>query len=386
MNLRISRIVCVALAPVMGLGLAASCGARSELEVPKIDGSGGTGGSLPCVPGPIALTRATPIVMFVIDRSGSMQDRLSASKLSRWQILRDALAATLPPADDLMMIGAEIFPRRGHNQKSAGCAVPLVPDLFPMKHGAQSLLDLIDSTDPSGATPTAAALEKAGNLMLVERAGTSGRSMVLATDGGPNCNDDLDPQSCVCTTPLGHCKSKNGTNQCLDDVRSAKTIAWYTAHGIPTYVLGIQNEGDTQFTDVLNAMADAGGRPKAGSEHFYAARNQKDFEAAIADIRDQVAQCTYLTSTIPDAGGAFTVTVGGQEVPFDPTGMEGWRWGNEANGEVLLAGEACKSAQALGDMSVSATVECGAASSTSSASSTTATSSSVSTGTGPSAP
>ncbi len=361
-----SRLAHLALAATSVLGcvaLSASCGARSELWVPTVDGAGGAGGGLACKAGQLTLTRATPVVMFVIDRSGSMQDRLSSGKQSRWQILRDALDTTLPPVDDVMMIGGEIFPWRAATGSSPGCAVPLAPDLLPAKHNAQALIDLVDSTEPAGATPTAAALSTAGDILLAERTGTTGRSIVLATDGGPNCNDSLDAGSCRCTGVMfGKCLGKNNTNQCLDDVRAVSVISWFASHGIPTYVLGIQNVGDDEYTSVLNAMADAGGRPQSGSDHFYPARSQGDVEAALTKIRDQIAQCTYLTSSIPDPGGTFTVSIDGQLVPFDASGKEGWSWGNESNGEVLLAGAACQEAEKLGDQAVTATVACAGAS------------------------
>ncbi|MEO8876395.1 MAG: hypothetical protein ABI461_12470, partial [Polyangiaceae bacterium] len=92
---------------------------------------------------------------------------------------------------------------------------------------------------------------------------------------------------------------------------------------------------------VLNAMADAGGRPQSGAEHYYGATSESDLEGAFVAIRDQLGSCTYLTSSVPSDSGAITVTINGNVVPFDPSGKQGWRWGDEANGEIIFSGKAC---------------------------------------------
>jgi hypothetical protein len=35
------------------------------------------------------------------------------------------------------------------------------------------------------------------------------------------------------------------------------------------------------------------------------------------------------------------VTYGGQAVPHDPAGLQGWMWTDRTNGELVLRGDAC---------------------------------------------
>jgi hypothetical protein len=345
------------VATLGALGLAASCGARSGLPVPEVEqgGHGGEGG-IACVPGIIALTKAQPTIMFVIDRSGSMGRHFGNGQGTRWEILGSALSATLPSVDQAMAIGALIYPKGGQGN-GATCAVPAAPDLAPATGHVSLLLTLMSFTSPGGSTPTAAAMDTAAALLVNVRAASTARALVLATDGGPDCNDALDPSTCRCVNGMQSCKGKS--SRCLDDVRTEERIAAALAVGLPTYVIGIQDEGDDSLTDVLDAMADAGGRPKLdGGQHYYAARSEGELTSALAVIRDQVGACVYLASSVPDPQGSITVSLGGVTIPYDPAGIEGWSWADQSNGEIVLAGSACVAATAAGHAGLQATVGC----------------------------
>jgi hypothetical protein len=75
--------------------------------------------------------------------------------------------------------------------------------------------------------------------------------------------------------------------------------------------------------------------------------------AALVAIRDQVAVCTYLTSSVPDQNGSTTLTLDGV-----PLSAEQWNWGSQRNGEVILLGIACRTAAAEQDPELVADVEC----------------------------
>jgi hypothetical protein len=335
------------------LVLLASCGARTELWAPEIQEAGADSqvdATMPvgCVPGDIPLTVATPEVLFVLDRSGSMSTPFDGPQ-TRWQTLTSALAATLPAVDTSMAIGGYIFPS---TTSSNDCSVPSAANLVPAKGNVQSLLSIMQSMKPGGETPTADAIQGASALLLSERAATTARALVLATDGAPNCNAALDPKSCICSNKT--CKKGE---QCLDATRTVQRIAAVFAQGVPTYVIGIQNDG-SQFATVLDAMAQAGGRPLTNApQGYYPARSQADLETAISTIRDQVSACTYLTTSVPSADGSIVVTLNGQVIPFDPNGTSGWKWASETNGQIILLGTTCAAA-AGGSNTLIAHVQC----------------------------
>ncbi len=316
-----------------------ACGARTGLGADidvgaPLDATSEDAARVPCIPGQIALTRARPAVMFVLDRSRSMADTIAGR--SRWLVLTEALAATLPSVDETMQIGALLYPLRTGGQS---CDVPKSPDIALATNNVNALITRMRALGPSGATPTADAIDVAGKAIVGFRAAQTARALVLATDGAPGCNASLDPRTCRCMTGLS-CTAM----RCLDDQRTVERIRTVAQGGVPTYVIGIHGSRDVEFSDVLDAMAIAGGRPRSGGGHrYYAATSATELNDALSSIRDQVSSCTFLTTSVPSAEGSITIFVDGQVVPFAPNGGDGWRWSDEANGELLLVGAACPS-------------------------------------------
>ncbi|MGZ3418181.1 MAG: vWA domain-containing protein [Polyangiales bacterium] len=309
-----------------------------------------------CVPGVITLLKATPAVMLVLDRSGSMGGRLGTTSMgTRWHILTEALASALPSVDDTMAIGALFFPNATSPRGSETCNVSTSADLVPKTGNVSALITKMRANTPMGGTPTAVAIDTAAGILQGVRAAKSARALVLATDGAPGCNSMLDARTCRCASTTVNCR--RDANMCLDDARTIERTKHFADLGLPTYVIGIDVGGVDDFSDVLDAVAIAGGRPlSTGSHKYYAAGSATELDAAIVTIRDQVAACTYLTTSVPDPGGSITVSVGGVEVPYDETGKSGWRWADETNGEIELTGDACSKAASTHD--VSARVEC----------------------------
>lgn len=329
--------------------IAAACGARTALPAPELEDAGPDAGPVGCVPGTFALARAQPAAMFVLDRSGSMGQPFAGPR-TRWQVLASGLSSALPSVDQAIAIGALLFPG---NTINSSCAVTATVNLTPALGNVGAMLSLVSGSPPGGATPTADALDVAARSLLAVRAATGARAMVLATDGSPNCNSALDPRTCACTDA----RTCRRSEQCLDDARTVQRIASYTAAGLPTYVIGIQNPGETQNNAVLDAMAEAGGRPKSGAHHFYAATSEAELDAALVAVRDQLGACTYLTSSVPSAEGTIVVAIDGVLVPYDPSGANGWRWANRANGEIVFGGPACTKVSGTA-RPITATVTC----------------------------
>jgi hypothetical protein len=353
-------------APLVIGCFALACGARTGLP---IDGTGGASTidkPKPCIPGQLQLQKALSTVMFVIDRSGSMGQRLSdANHQSKWELLRQGLSTTLPAVDQQVEMGALLFPNMASNDDNT-CDVAGAPDLTPALGHADAINSLMQSNSPNGRTPTASAIDSAGATLQKTRAATSARAIVLATDGGPNCNPNLDPATCLCAG--SSCKTPTG---CLDEQRTTHAIATLSAKGIPTYVIGLGSDLQVEFGDVLNAMAVAGGRPRTGeATSYYSVASPEDLAAALVDVRDQVARCVYLSSSVPDAGGTIVVDLAGTVIPFDSSGQSGWRWSDEPNGEIVFSNQEC-ALVSQSSVLPNATITCGDAATSSSGSTST---------------
>jgi hypothetical protein len=335
--------------PIVALPITqclAGCGSRTGLLVDE------DYGVVECKEGTVVLSPAYPSVMFVLDRSTSMSTAITTNQGSstRWEAMRTALSTTLPAIDTTVKVGALFFPSDSARES---CSVASSADLTPATGNVTPLVELMNETSPGGATPTADALDSAAQVLLAQRAARSARALVLATDGAPDCNGELDPSSCRCVPDdTSECRS---STRCLDDARTTATIAaQYQAHGIPTYVIGIQDVGASTYGDVLDAMAVAGGRAQTGtSQSYYAASSGAELEAALVTIRNQVRTCVYLTESVPDVGGFIQLSVDG--TPLLP---DTWYWGSRANGEIVLGPDLCQKLAEIPQQTLSATVSC----------------------------
>lgn len=282
----------------------------------------------PCINGTFSLSPAEPVVMMVLDRSCSM-DQLFQGPNTRWEALVASLRATLPSVNQTMQLGGLAFPTNATDP----CNVPAVSGIWPARGNVPLLISNLDSIRPVGSTPTADALKVAADVLRGRRAGNAARAMVLATDGEPTCG-------------MG-----NPLQETLTRLQLAAT------DGIPTYVVGVADE--LSLRTALQQMSVAGARPRPGPQGFYSAQSAAELQLAFSTIRDQVGACSFLTNSVPDMMGTIRVTFEGAEVPFDATGMNGWRWTDRENGEMALLGVVCARAVAR-PSSLVVTVGCSA--------------------------
>ncbi|MBX3207016.1 MAG: VWA domain-containing protein [Labilithrix sp.] len=316
-----------------------------------------------CVPGKFTFTLATAQLMFVLDRSGSMDFLLTSNdpalpgQTSRWRALESSLSQTITPFTNQIAMGARFYPAANASGNDAVLACiqdPASGAISPALNNAAKILDVFRKTEPIGGTPTATALQLAAQEVSSSRA--VARAMVIATDGAPNCNGSLDRSTCTCTStiPNGCRTATNGASNCLDDARTLQTITSIVSNRrIPVYVIGI---GVTaSFASTLDAMAVAGGRPRTGSPKYYAAGTPADLTAAFTVVRDSVANCSYITPSSPQDPNAISVEIGGATIARDPDHLDGWDWIDQEYGHLQLFGAACALASAT---NVSGTVTC----------------------------
>jgi hypothetical protein len=179
------------------------------------------------------------------------------------------------------------------------------------------------------------------------------RTLVLATDGAPNCNGNLDALSCVCTSQASQSSRDDCANNpnrgrfsCLDDARTIETIRGVAEdRKIPVYVIGIGSTERPEFLRVLDQMAIAGGRPRPTAPRHYNVQSASDLTSALTGIRDSVAKCTYLTPSAPVDPNRIVVEIDGSVVARDQTKTNGWDWIDQAFGWLGFFGDACKAVQ-----------------------------------------
>ena len=267
-------------------------------------------------------------MLLVLDESSSMNTAPTQGADTKWTIMRQALVAALSPVQDDINFGLLLFPYLatgipdGSTSAAERCAIPDDPNLavnIPIAAGRTNfmrVLDKVGSQKPAGGTPTAQALRQAYAYYTTGdgRSLTGSKWVLLATDGGPNCNatltcgadtctQNLDGNCGTSTSPLVNCCQDNGI-VCLDDQASSSAIAQLASAGINTFVVGIP--GSEAYAKSLNAFAVAGKQPNPNGlngEKYYAVSatsTLQDLTAAFSQITTQLLRtCDIQLSTTP---------------------------------------------------------------------------------------
>lgn len=330
---------------VLALLVSTGCGSKTALRVDPPDATirfdaGGTDagrdagfdagadGGLQCVPGVVALDPSTVEVVFVIDRSGSMDASFDGSvprpRESRWEILELALGDALMAFDERVGVGAKFFPTQtirateGPCDVFGGLEVPIGPGRAP------GIVSQFSRYDPYGGTPLGPALREALDALLARADENSAQFIVAATDGQPTCGPDA-------------------VSDALTVIEEA-----HAENGVDVYVLGIAST-DPEVA-LLDIMATAGGRARPASEgrRFYDARDPVLLESLLAAITRDLAQCVFTVPVPPSEEDVVEVIVDGDPVRRDISRTDGWDWTSDRRAQLSLFGSACERAIASG--------------------------------------
>ena len=272
-----------------------------------------------CNPVNVPQVVKTPNMLIVLDESGSMTQVPTGDTVSKWTAMSNALSGALSSSKVRTNInfGLELFPNSGdpnnpitsNSDAVTSCMVPTSPANaaieVPIISGTDQLnaiLSAIQSSTPAGGTPTDLALQQAYTYFTT----SPGKDLpglkyvLLATDGGPNCNTSLSCTKDTCTQNMDllcgdhtanttvNCCLDNGYI-CLDDTATVSAIKNLALASIPTYVVGIP--GSQAYEATLNAMAVAGGVPNTAAgatDQYYNVSSMADLQAAFSLIVTQL--------------------------------------------------------------------------------------------------
>jgi len=290
----------------------------------------------------VALVQQRAEVLLVVDRSGSMNE-VDADGSRKWPTLVAVLRDLLPQVESNVALGLLLFPgARDEGGGGDGCtAIPAVSSA-PAFGNAGRVLAALDPVTPGGGTPTWAALTAAGAYFARTPDPLGRRYVVLATDGAPNCNPELDPTTCVCAAPAFVCRPDHPgyhTN-CLDDVRTLAALRELAARGVGTYVVGLL--GVESMAGVLDAMAVAGGHPRAGERRFHSGASRTELAAALRGITSALVDCRFRLDAAPPDPDLVDVRLGDERLVRDRARRDGWEWSDDTHREVAFFGATCE--------------------------------------------
>jgi hypothetical protein len=315
---------------------------------------GPDGGVCACADQP--LLGDPPTLYFILDRSGSMAEN------GKWPTIVSVLADLVIGLGPRANIGAAVFPDPNDANPCASGLEVAPPQRGDAPAGAAgpsatALLTILGHITANGGTPTAATLQ----ALLPRVTSLPGKTyVILATDGGPNCNDaaTCDASGCewnienataacppggphnCCTDP-----AYTSTLSCLDATPTIDAVKALADKGIPVYVIGVP--GSAPYAALLDELAQAGGTARPNEPYYYEV-NSTDRTALTAAISSVAAKitgtCTLKLNHVPPDPTLVNVFLGGQVLPQG--GTDGWTLVDQT---VTIRGASC---QAIMDGSV----------------------------------
>jgi hypothetical protein len=205
--------------------------------------------------------------------------------------------------------------------------------VVPLAPGATAVPDIVSALggeSPGGGTPTATALDLALGYFGTSavKALTGKKYVLLATDGGPNCNPDISCDAHSCTANIDYslpfttnqCSAANtGPSFCIDSDRTVANAAALAAAGVKTIVVGIP--GTEAYASILDQVAIAGEAPNTtGANKYYAVTSSggvMGLENTLRDITTQlITTCELRLESVPPDPTKINVKIDGQFIPF----------------------------------------------------------------------
>lgn len=300
-----------------------------------------------------------PSVYFALDASGSMQDEFEGSSVSKLLSAKLAIKDVLLQIGHRVRYGAAIYP---DNQGEDACAPGI--QVFPTTQGdpvycgdasggpvLSRFLDNIGFRQAAGGTPTSATLAALAPTLRVLGAKTS---VVLITDGAPNCNPGArcDADSCipnlerallgdrVCGKDVDCCDPDvlpEARRNCVDDTQSENVLSSLAEDGIRTFVIGLP--GSETYADVLDGMAEAGGTARLDADtKYFSVSDTSDLSSSLFTIGAEVSlDCQIQLQKAPPDTDLVNVYFDSEPVQLDEE--NGWSYGGDAT--IELHGESC---------------------------------------------
>jgi hypothetical protein len=281
----------------------------------------------------VPLLTDKPTLYFVLDRSGSMNEA------NKWQTVRGVVAKVITAIGPRATFAAAVFPSPAHDACAPGVEVmtPRAGD-SPAGRAGYTTNALLNATNvpASGGTPTAATFA-ALKPRLQSLASAARTYVILATDGGPNCNAQAqcDVSACIANiesaapgcspgVPPNCCTAQYyGPGECLDAAPTIAAASDLHAAGIDTYVVGVPGSGP--YASVLDQIATAGNTARSSPPLYYRVDSvgEAAFLSAISQIAAKiVASCTLPLSAPPPNSNEVNVFLDDQPVAKDP--VNGW--------------------------------------------------------------
>ncbi|HWZ87748.1 MAG TPA: hypothetical protein VNW92_02825, partial [Polyangiaceae bacterium] len=348
------------------------------------DSFAGEGGEIPmaiCGGTDLAASPKPVNILLVVDKSSSMTDTPVGFGDTKWNGIRTALGTAIDATKGQVAFGLDFFPSSGSASTALAnvcqlptSAAPTVPIAAGLATNSAIEKALADNA-PAGATPTAAAL---GRALTYFKTGPGaalpgGHYVLLATDGGPNCDAALTCTAASCTTnmdgkmcgsPTANCcdpkLDPQGPSSCLDDAATIAAVAQLAKANVKTFVVGIP--GTEAYQSTLDAVATAGGEPNPNAPPSFFSVSAAGGVKALSQVLTNIAtglitSCELVLSADPPNYDQINVVIDGTTILEGSA--DGWTLDTTNKPPtVVLKGATCKAVETNGAQQLSITFGC----------------------------
>lgn len=310
------------------------------------------GGGDSCADIDLKLAKTIPSVLFLVDRSGSMDDNNAwypegQTVTKRWDVIKSALldedGGVIKPLEGDVNFGLATY-----SWQSGTC--PRIDSVgFKMGNHAD-IRDLLLPADTIDNTPTgesiravvgfnaAGVLNDAG--FAAYDAGGGPKILILATDGDPD----------TCDAP-----NSNGSDPPRQLTLGA-TARTFDA-GITTYVMAVGADGDDEHQQQVANVGQ--GRPATTTDdvQVFRPQNRQDMVSALRSIITGARSCKFTLngSVVAGTEAQGQVTLNGSPVAYnDPNG-----WKLNGNKEIEFVGTTCNTIKTEPNAEVKVRFPCG---------------------------
>jgi hypothetical protein len=250
---------------------------------------------------------------------------------SFWEVVQNSVSVTLSAAiNDDVEFGMQFFPRK--NAEAFSCDVAAEAEIAPAQGTEITVMKKMLEKLPFGWSPVVQVIESvAANPGRLADPNVLG-SVVLLSDGGDNCSGEPQPQI---VSRIGAAAKK------LHDM------------GIKTYAVrfGSEDGRTPEAEEQLRALVTHGGTARTDpadptAKPYVDAENAQELGAALAEISDRLATCSFGLTGLPAADADkdnANLYLNGEAIPFDKQGMKqnGWNWLDAGRTSIELYGESC---------------------------------------------